>query len=163
MLKTVTLFLVLGLLAISIGRAQNILVLEKPGTTHNYKYQAGQHLQLQLKKGEFEIMGEIGKISDSSIIFRNGLEVLLKDINIVYRNRWGFRFLNRVFLTAGITYIAISTLNGMINADQPIVPSETLIISGSLIATGLLFKPLITKKYKMESQKWRLVILDFTD
>ncbi|MCB2219907.1 MAG: hypothetical protein KQI35_05880 [Bacteroidetes bacterium] len=163
MLKYVSIYLMLGFLTISTGQTQNILVLEKPGTTHNYKYYADQHLHLQLKKGAFDIGGAIGKISDSSIIFSNGLEVLLNDIGIIYRNRWGFRFLNRVLLTAGIAYLSISTLNGLINADQPVVPSETLIISGSLIASGLLLKPLITRKYKLEDQKWRLVILDFSD
>jgi hypothetical protein len=59
--------------------------------------------------------------------------------------------------------VGINTLNGVINDDVPIVPEETLIISGSMIGFGIALTPLTTRRYKIDKEKWRVVILDFTD
>jgi hypothetical protein len=43
------------------------------------------------------------------------------------------------------------------------IPEETLVISGSMIVFGIALTPLTTRKYKIDKEKWRVLILDFTD
>ncbi len=60
-------------------------------------------------------------------------------------------------------HILVSSINGLINNDSPVIPQESLIISGSLIAGGIALIPLTTRRYKTDNEKWRLKILDFTE
>ena len=143
--------------------AQDIFLLEKPGTINNKKYYAGDFIKLKPHSKDTIISGVINKINDSSIIINYNNEIYLSDIFIVYRSRWGFTTLKKIFLLTGFTYLGLSTLNGLINNDRPTVPEETLIISGSLIAAGFALIPLATKRHKIDNKKWRVKILRFDD
>lgn len=143
--------------------SQNIFLLENPGTINNYKYHENDHIRIKTISKDTIIEGIISKISDSSIIINHANEISPDDISIIYRARWGFTLLQGIFFSVGVPYLAISTLNGVINNDSPIVSKETLIISGSLIATGIAITPLTTRKHNIDNKKWRVKILDFTD
>ncbi|MCD4788567.1 MAG: hypothetical protein K8R37_01105 [Bacteroidales bacterium] len=143
--------------------SQNIFLLEKPGTIKNYKYRENDHIRIKTISKDTIIAGIINKIGDSIIIINYANEISPDDISIIYRTRWGFALLQGIFFSAGVPYLAISTLNGVINNDSPIVSKETLIISGSLIATGIAITPLTTRKHKIDNTKWRVKILNFTD
>jgi hypothetical protein len=143
--------------------AQNILIVERPGTIKNYKYYTGDEIKLKTISTDATISGMIIDISDSSLIINHQYEIMISDITIIYRNKWGFRFLQYISLIGGLFYLGINTLNGVINSDDPIVPEETLIISGSMIGFGIVLTPLTTRRYKIDKEKWRIVILDFTD
>jgi hypothetical protein len=143
--------------------AQNIFVLERPGTIKNYKFYSGDKIKIRTISNDTVISGLISLIYDNSIIIDNKNEIMTGNIAAIYRNRWGYSFLQYLSLFAGIAYVSINTLNGLINSDTPIVPTETLIISGSMIAFGIALSPLTTRKYKIDNQKWRVLILDFTD
>jgi hypothetical protein len=143
--------------------AQNILIVERPGTIKNYKYYTGDEIKLKTISTDATVSGTIIDISDSSLIINHQYEIMVSDITTIYRNKWGFRFLQYISLIGGMFYLGINTLNGVINSDVPIVPQETLIISGSMIGFGIALTPLTTRRYKIDKVKWRVVILDFTD
>jgi hypothetical protein len=143
--------------------AQNIFVVEQPGTTKNYKYYMGDEIKLKTISTGTIYSGTITDISDSSLIINHHYEIMINDITTIYRTKWGFRFLQYISLIGGMFYLGINTLNGVINSDDPIVPEETLIISGSMIGFGIVLTPLTTRRYKIDKEKWRVVILDFTD
>ncbi|MEZ5199555.1 MAG: hypothetical protein R2764_25215 [Bacteroidales bacterium] len=142
---------------------QNIFILEKPGTIKYFKYTVNDRIKLKTIGEKTLISGRISKISDSSIVVNSVLEIPLKDIDVIHREQFGFSLLQKVFLSAGIPYLAISMINGAINNDNPIVTEETLIISGSLITAGAALTPLVSRKFKIDNQKWRVKILDFSD
>jgi hypothetical protein len=143
--------------------AQNIFVLERPGTVKNFKYYQGDNIKIRTISSDTIISGPINRIFDSSIIINNSNEILIADMAAIYKKRWGYGFLQYLTIFAGAAYLGINSLNGIINDDQPVVPQETLIISGSLIAFGLALTPLTTRKFKIDNEKWRIIILDFTD
>ncbi|MBM3435949.1 MAG: hypothetical protein FJY07_07030 [Bacteroidetes bacterium] len=144
-------------------RSQNLLILERPGTIKNYKYELNDPVKLKTIVNDSLISGKLTMIDDSTIIINQITPVRLSDIGKVYRTRWGFTFLQGLFITAGVPYLLISTINGIINNDNPLVPKETLIISGSLIAAGAMITPLTGRKFKTDNKRWRMRILDFTE
>jgi hypothetical protein len=160
---SVILVLLCFLLNISDSQTQNILILERPGTIKYFKYEVNDWIKLSTSKPDTTIHGFISLINDSSITIDRVNEVTLKNISTIIRKRWGFNFLQKLFITAGIPYLLISTINGVINNDEPVVPTETLIISGSLIAAAIVVTPLTSRKHKTDNKKWRVKILDFTD
>ncbi|MCB0805653.1 MAG: hypothetical protein KDC05_07620 [Bacteroidales bacterium] len=156
-------FLLLFLFFVIEVRSQNILVLEKPGTARNFKYTEYDHISILQTSTDSIISGRLSAISDSSISINGGPDILLNDIQMVYRTSWGFNLFQKTTLLAGSLYLGISTINGMVNNDSPVVPKETLIIGGSLTAAGLILIPLTTRRLKPGKGVWRLVILDFTE
>jgi hypothetical protein len=150
----------LSLLWLCLG-GQNILVVEKPGTVSNFKYYEGDKIRLRTIASDSIFSGIITMIGDRSIIIDKSDEISISDIKKIYRKRWGYSFLQYLSIFAGLSYVAINTLNGIINNDVPVVPQETLIISGSMVAFGIALTPLTTRKISTDKEKWRVIILDF--
>ncbi len=142
--------------------SQNILVLEKGSGGHIRWYYAGDHIELKTKKGN-RIDGRIREITDSSLIVNVASEVMMSDITTIYRKRHMLDLLQKVTLIGGVLYISLSALNGAINKDSPVVPDETLKISGGLIAAALLLMPFTTRRHEVVGNAWKLKILDLTD
>lgn len=147
----------------SILTAQNIFVLERPGTIKNFKYYQGDKIKIRTIAADTVISGLIYRVNDSSIIINKTEEIQTSDIGVMYKKRWGYGFLQYLSIFAGTAYLGINTLNGIINDDQPVIPHETLIISGSMIVFGVALTPLTTRKFKIDNEKWRIIILDFSD
>ena len=152
---------VLFFLSIS-AEAQNMFVLEKSSSGRNMKLVAGDRINVLTLSSGMKVKGLITEVTDSSLIINYANEVLVKDIARVYTDRWGIRFLQGLFLTSGLIYLSISTLNGIVNSDDPLVPRETLIISGSLVAAAVALTPLTNRIHNIEKKKWKIKILDFT-
>ena len=125
-------------------------------------FEAGDFIKLRMVSNDTVVSGMIQAISDSAILIHT-VEVSIKDISEIYRNRWGFSLLQKLSLATGILYVSFNTLNGLINNDKPIVPKETLVISGVLIAGGVALSPLTTRKCKVLNGNWTVKILDYTD
>lgn len=142
---------------------QNIFVLEKVSSGRNMKFTNRDQIKVETAGNGMKFQGIITQVTDSSLVLNYGTEIMVRDIAKVYTSRWGFRLLQGVFLTAGILYVSLNTINGLVNGDDPVVPRETLAISGGLIAGGLLMIPLSTRIHDVEHEKWKIKILDFTD
>jgi hypothetical protein len=151
------------LISSNICRGQNIFVLEKTMGGGIRMYKTNEHIKLKTVSSNKKIEGRIYLISDSSLVLNYETEIMLDDIAEIYRSRHMFRLLQTLSLTAGLLYLSISTLNGLINNDNPIVPEETLKISGGLLIAGVLLTPLTTRVHKIKENKWKVKILDFTD
>ena len=155
--------LVMVLLSLSIPvDGQNIFVLEKTGRGRIFMFYTNDQIKISTTSN-LKIEGSIYQITDSSVIVNYGTEIFLKDISRIYKKRWGYNFLQKLFLASGLFYISLSTLNGIINNDDPLVPKESLMISGGLVIAGILLTPLTTRTFKVSPEKWKVKILDFTD
>ncbi|MFP4469436.1 MAG: hypothetical protein ACLFPE_02060 [Bacteroidales bacterium] len=163
MLKIAGLFLFLYLMpGARLVMAQQYLVLEKAGTTRNFKYQTRNTIMLQLKNSDSWIAGDITEIRDSAIIIDHFIEIDLHNIAVVRRSSGFLKALsNLFFLRGGAAYLLIAGTNRTINHEYPVVDTSTMIVSGSLMAAGLLIKPLIRRDFLL-GEKWRLKILDFS-
>ena len=154
---------VIFLLVVIQGWGQNIFVLEKVRKGGIRMYYENDFIKIKTKAKEKIVEGKILLISDSSLIVNYGTEVLLSDIEAVYKERRMLRLLQSLSLLAGGLYVSISALNGLINNDNPLVPSETLKISGGLLIGGILLTPLTSRKFIVNEKRWSVKILDFTD
>jgi hypothetical protein len=141
--------------------AQQYLILQKRGTTKNFKYQTGNRISLKTDKGGFYINGEITTMRDSSIRIDNQIEVELSNVAVVYRRS---SFLNklswRFFIRGGAAYFLIDGTNRTLHGEYPVIHKSTLLISSAMIAAGIAIRPLITRRFDL-SGKWRLKVLDF--
>jgi hypothetical protein len=160
--RKISVFVIL-VLRMAVVDAQNLLILERPGTVKNFKYEVNDMIKIRTLGSDTLLKGEITFIDDSMMVINNNQPVAISEISKVYRTQWGFTFLQGLFLTAGASYLLISTINGIINNDQPMVPRETIIISGSLLVAGAAITPFTTRKFRIDNKKWRMRILDFTE
>ena len=160
--KQIIALILFNLIIVSNVLSQDIFLLERPGTVKNYKYYVNDFVMVKIILPDTVFSGNITEIRDSSIVIAYENEVFIKDIEIFYRKRWGFSFLNGLFLTAGGTYLFLLTINGVISADDGEINKVPFIVAGSLIVAGIAIIPLKTKKIKMEDNRWRLKILKFS-
>lgn len=155
--------IILGVCAGMVANAQQYLVVQKKGTIKNHKYEVGNEISFQTKKGDFYVTGIISKMTDSTVFIDNLYEIELENINVVFRQRRFLRKLsNLFFIRGGIAYVTIVGINGVINNDSPLIDEQTLIISASMVAVGFLMKPFIIKKMDV-TEKWQLKVLDFNN
>jgi hypothetical protein len=159
--KQVSLILLLSFVFATNSFCQDIFLLEKPGTVKNHKYYVNDFVKLKTFSGEDAIKGRITEIRDSSIIVAYANEVSVNDIEILYRKRWGFGFLNELFLKAGGAYLFLLGINGVISSDTGKINKVPFIVAGSLIAAGIAVIPLKYQKIRFEDHKWRVKILKF--
>lgn len=140
--------------------SQRILILEKPGTVKNIKFKTGDELIICKKGEKKKISGEINKINDSVLLINYVNEVYIRDIEFVYKPRGLSGFMSEIGYKAGIAYLLLDITNRLIQAESPVFVNSTMIISGSLIATALLFRSYRLRPYKL-GDNWRLRVIDF--
>lgn len=156
-------FLVFALILAITASGQNILVLQKASGGGIRMYRENEYISLRTAAKNLKIEGRIVLIEDSCLIIDSRASVLVDDIAAIYRTRRMFSLLQKVSLIGGGMYLAISTLNGVINNDSPIVDNKTLKISGGLIAAGIILTPLTERRHRIAPSRWKVKILDFTD
>ena len=164
MIKKLSYILVIiGFCTGMVANAQQYLVVQKRGTVKNFKYEVGNKISFQTKKGDFYVQGSISKLTDSTVFIDNLYEIELENIGVVLRQR-GFwmKLSKQFFISGGIAYVTIVGINGIINNDCPLIDEQTLIISASMVAVGFLLKPFYVKKMDV-SEKWQLKVLDFNN
>lgn len=145
-----------------LSRSQsNILLLEKQGRFKNIKYRLGDEISLRVQPGNRKLSGQIHYINDSSILVDFIHEVNIEDVTWVYSKRFFFNLMSPILLIAGGGYFILDGLNRAINHEYPVITKNTLLVSGSLIGVGLVFRPLGTKRHKIGGP-WRLTVLDMS-
>lgn len=140
--------------------AQRVMLLEKPGTFKNFKYFEGDDIMLKKRSTGSKIEGVIHEISDTSILVNYDNEVMLDDIQVIMKSRWGFSLLSPATRIAGAGYLALDVVNHAIN-NETLIDENTLIISGSLIAFSYAIVPLKKRRMKLD-KNWRIKILNFS-
>lgn len=154
------LFLFLLIFSFSIY-GQQYLVVQKPGKVKNFKYEVGDEIMINTRKGDLTLSGEITDISDTCVTINTYIDVGLSNIAKVLRPRRFFTKLSKLFfIRGGIAYVTIVGINGIINNDSPLIDEQTLTISASMVAIGLAMKPLYIRKLDTTG-KWALKVIDF--
>lgn len=151
---------VLLVLFIQTVDAQKVLLLQKPGKTKRFLYNAGDKIIVRLGDPEFAVSGEITYIDDSSCTVNRNYAFQLSKVNEVTIKR---PFLSgswrMMFLAAGV-YFAGSMFNHAINHEEPLIDNTVPIVSGSFIALGTTSYLLRSKHCKTE-KGWKLKVLDY--
>jgi hypothetical protein len=159
MIKYVFTGLLIFTLSVALG--QQYLVVQKYGKVKNFKYQTGDEIMLEIKNGAFNLTGEITQLSDSSLTINSYVEIKYENITKVLRPRRYFTKLSKLFfIRGGIAYVTIVGINGIINNDSPLIDEQTLTISATMVAIGLIMKPFYIRKLDL-TKKWHLKMLNF--
>jgi hypothetical protein len=154
---TLLLLLLLSLACTDAFSQKRQLMLQKRNRNKNAYYKAGDELSFYREYDRTRITGEILGFEDSVIVFR-GYKVHVREISALHideKTRWWLRYKPaQLLLIAGAGYLAID----LINSGE--LSKETLIISGSAVGAGLLFKLFITNKIKIKRKtKLRIIKL----
>lgn len=158
------LVLVVSLLTSSSGFAQKFLAIDKSGKIKRLRFYVNDKINIRLNDESFFRGGNIDAIEDTSFIF-DGKNIPLSRVDaiLVYKNKGGHALLrgaSGTFPAAGVFLLFIATVNSLVNHTYPIIPGNVVLISGGLIATGLLLHPLTFRIY--QAKKHPLKIIDVT-
>ena len=156
----ILLFLAMGLM-FSSAQAQRVLLIEKPGKFKNYKYYIGNNIALKTLPFGEKYDGNIHVITDTSIVINFDNEIMLSDIEVIIRPRWGLGLLSKVTRIAGAGYFVLDVANNSLTGQPTIVDKNTAIISAGLIAFSYLIVPLHNKRMKA-GNPWRIKVLNMS-
>ncbi|NPD48115.1 MULTISPECIES: hypothetical protein [unclassified Lentimicrobium] len=132
--------------------AQNMLVVEKPGTVNNKIYYAGNNIDLKTIDG-LRISGPINVIRDSMMVVDFVHEVKIKDIEIIYKLRYGLNITGSALISGGALYLGLDLINNQSIDEQGIW------VASGVIVSGIIMKLFAKKRMRLEEGKWRAKIL----
>lgn len=112
-----------------------------------------------LSGGKERISDYIFDLTDTTIIFETLGEVRISNITRIYRENLIIQILRGFSLMAGTAYFGIDTFNRLINHESPVVLTETLAISGGMVAFSFALSPLRYRKINTTG-KWKLKSID---
>ena len=141
--------------------AQRILLLEKPGKFKNFKYFVGDDIVVKTMPYDTRYDGVIHEITDSSILINFDNEIMLENISMVMKRRWGWSLLSKVTRIAGAGYFILDVTNRAINNQSPVVTENTVMISAGMVAFSYALVPVHYKRMK-KGEKWRLKVLNMS-
>jgi len=156
----ILLLLAMGLM-LSSAHAQRILMLEKPGKFKNYKYFIGSNIVLKTIPSGEKHDGTIRVITDTSIVINFDNEIMLSDIEMIMRPRWGLRLLSKITRIAGPGYFILDVVNNSITGHPTIVNKNTAMISAGLVGFSYLIVPMHNKRMKA-GNPWRIKVLNMS-
>ena len=141
--------------------AQNILLIEKPGKFKNYKYFVGDDIVVKTLPYNIRYEGTIHEITDSSILLNFENEIMIDDIVMVMKRRWGWSLMSKVTRIAGAGYFVLDVTNRTINNQSPIVDESTIMISSGLVVFSYALLPIHFKRMR-RGEKWRIKVLNMS-
>ncbi len=142
-----------------VTEAQQYLVVEKTGTVKNFKYSPGNSIHLLVN--EKHIKGTLTQFTDSTLTIDYLIIVPLQQITKVYRPRgFVYKFSKKALFGGGLVYMAISSANGIIYNEYPLIDQTTAIIGLSMVAGSFLLKPLYYRKIPLDG-RWQIKVIDF--
>jgi len=161
-LKYKTLFIILILCLPASGVfAQRVLLVEKPGKFKNYKYFVGDEIVMKVAPYGEKHEGIIHEVTDTSLLINFDNEIMLDEIQMILRPRWGLNILSKVTRIAGAGYFILDVVNRSINNQSPVVNENTLMISAGLVAFSYALVPFHDKRMK-RGDKWRIKVLNLS-
>lgn len=144
--------------------AQKILVMDsyKLLGFNRIRYSEGDEISFKLNDLKEKYHGEIVAINDS-VIFLKGMDVPLKMIDVVYREKGNFltRDLSKFFMWAGLGFIILDTGNNLITKNDDVIEQRAVVAGGSLLLVGFTMKMLSIKKYRIGNRN-TLKVIDVT-
>lgn len=149
------------MMAFSTANAQRILLIDKPGKFKNFKYFIGDDIVLKTAPYGNKTEGTIHVITDTSLIINFDHEILLEDIEVILKPRWGMKLLSRITRIAGGGYFLLDVTNNLITGNPTIVDENTLIISAGLVAFSYALVPLHNRRME-PGNKWRMQVLNMS-
>jgi hypothetical protein len=142
-------FLLTFLLSNHCSAQRSFLMLQKKNRNKNAYYGPGDEISFRIKDRKRKISGEILEFRDSVIVFR-GFEIPVAAISSLYideKTKWWLRYkIEQVGLLAGGGYLILD----LINTGE--LTRETVVVSSSLIAVGLMAKLLIGNRIKIKGR-----------
>ncbi len=158
MLKILLVFT--AMFAVPSASAQQYLIVQKSESIKTFKYRTGDQIMFSLTGTEKVFSGELTYIGDSTFAVDDKFEIHLKAVSTIYRTRYFIRLLSKILLTAGVIYIGVETVNGVINNDSPMISKSTAIASSAMVGAGIGIGLLKTAKLRI-GEKYKLKILNF--
>jgi hypothetical protein len=144
--------------------SQKILVAENSRTLKNFKFCQDDKIILKIKGNDRKIFDEIVGMGDSGIVLNLTGEVPLSQISAIYKENWLIQTIRGLSLLGGLAYLGVDSFNRLINNDSPVILSETVIISASLVGLSFALIPLRYRKaVNTENDKWTLRIIDLDE
>ena len=140
--------------------AQKVLLLQKPGKTKRYLYTEGDKIRVRMGEPEFEVIGQISSLDDSSCTVNRNYTFQLSKVNEVYIRRPFLSGAWRTMFVAAGVYFFGSMFNHAINSEEPLVDNTVPYVCGSFVALGTTAYLLRNKQCKME-KGWKLKVLDY--
>ncbi|OYT15783.1 MAG: hypothetical protein B7C24_11215 [Bacteroidetes bacterium 4572_77] len=137
--------------------AQNMLLLERPGTIKNKIYVAGKHISLITKDGE-KISGPINIIRDSNMVVDFTHEIMIQDIQVVYKNRVLVQLFSSAFIAGSVMYIGLDLINGGSKGTK-LSENQSMGYALGFLGTGIAMQFFTKRKMTIDGEKWRLKIL----
>ena len=157
------LFLLLVPLSSSGVFAQYYLVL-KNRTKIKYVFAAGDELKFKLHGEDFYNEQMIKGFGAEKIRFHY-FDLALSEVShikVSELRKNGLTLLSRLAITGGVLFMVADQFNQLAIMNEALGPSdETLVITGTLIGTGLLLKLFQKRKFKIDGRKYRLETTDF--
>ena len=155
----ISLLLCLSLCAFQAMAQRSVLVLEMPNPNKNAYYAVGDVLSFYLPGKRSKRTETILALEDSIIVFR-GYTVPIRQITALHiddKTRWWLRYKPaQLALIAGTGYLLLNTVN---NRE---IDEGVLVVGGSLIGLGLLFKLLIPNKIKLRRRTKLRILTSYT-
>jgi hypothetical protein len=148
-------------LAISSSNAQRVLLVEKPGKFKNFKYSIGNNIVVKIAPYGEKQEGTIHVITDTSLVLNFDNEIMLDDIEMILKPRWGLKLLSKITRIAGAGYFLLDVVNNTITGNPTIVDQNTLIISAGMVAFSYALVPFHNRRMKA-GDSWRISVLDFS-
>ncbi len=138
--------------------AQKTLVVEKIGTPTRYGFRLGDDVKVQTKTQKQIVKSYLWALTDTSVTIGPRTTIPLSDIGAVYKHYHFPKLMTNFLFIAGAGYFVLDSFNDLINKER-IFHTQTLIISGCLVAASLAIIPLHQKKCRI-GIRWRLKIMD---
>lgn len=158
--KILILFLPIFLIT-TVCDAQKFLVLDSYRLIgfKRIRYTEGDEISFRMNDYKKKYTGEIYGINDSTIRLK-GMDVPIKMIDVVYRERGNFltKSFSKVFIWAGLGFIIVDTGNNLITKRENVIEERAVVAGGSLMLLGLTMKILSIKKYKLGNRNSLKVI-----
>ncbi len=169
-MRTASLFLFACFLVTAVCSQQTLLV-EKVGGLKRVRYIEGQkvaftvlHTEENGMQSEEDVEGTLSEIASDSIAI-NGMPYAIADIykwHKPFEKRRLPDFLQGAFSTAGVAYFAVSSFNGLVNNDAPIIHPSASIALVVGVGLGTFFKYVPRRYYPIYKEKWQVRSVDFS-
>lgn len=127
----------------------------------------GESMRFRLKGERFFNSGWIQGFGEDEIRFHY-YRIKLDEIAEIDVDNKNFTIFNvkswsNVLLVSGPLFLAIDQFNQGVIRDEPAgINSETVVVSGTMVASGLMLRWLRKRRWKCDRRKHRMKIIDFT-